>query len=109
MYNKQSIEKPLEHKFVKWCKEHGIADRQFKGPSSMFKGIPDRILLVPNGGGTWYIEFKGGTYYQLTAMQKEWQTMIEESTPPNAQYYFEINTYEELDDLFNKINCFLKN
>jgi hypothetical protein len=101
MATKTSIEKYLENKFVKWCKENNI--RAFKGPSSVYAGIPDRIVIVPNGGTLW-VEFKGGSYYQLTPIQLKWKTFLVASDPYR---YFCVNTKEELEELM-KLCLYIK-
>lgn len=93
MATKASIEKYLEKKFIDWCKEHKVM--AIKGPSQMYKGVPDRIAIIPNGGTLW-IEFKGDTYYQLTPMQQKWKSFIMASDPNR---YFCVNTKEELKAL----------
>lgn len=89
-----SIEKYLENKFVEWCDE--IGGKAFKGPAMQYKGFPDRIAILPNYGGTVYVEFKGGTDYGLTAMQKHFGRMITSSDPTR---YFVVDTKEDLDFL----------
>jgi len=95
MADKSSIEKYLEHKFCDWCKQQDI--QTVKGPSGMYKGIPDRIVIIPNGGTLW-VEFKGDTYYQLTPMQQLWKKILIQSDP---ERYFCINTKEELKELMD--------
>ena len=86
-----SIEKYLENKFVEWCDE--IGGKAFKGPAMQYKGFPDRFAILPNNGGTVYVEFKGGTEYGLTAMQKHFGRMITASDPMR---YFVVDTKEDL-------------
>ena len=93
MASKTSIEKYLEKKFVDWCRENKII--AVKGPAQMYKGIPDRIVIIPNGGTIW-VEFKGNTYYQLSPMQQKWKSFLLASDPDR---YFCINTKEELNAL----------
>jgi hypothetical protein len=77
-------EKQLERKFCKWCRLKGI--EPVKGPAEYAKGIPDRFLQLPNGGGTIYVEFKGTSYYGLTALQEWWKKYLLDSDP--NRYYF---------------------
>ena len=86
-----SQEKPLERKFCEWLRS--IGGEPVKGPSFTNKGIPDRIAVLPNGGGTVWIEFKGGTSYQLTPIQKWWRDLLMNSDPTR---YFVVDTKEDL-------------
>lgn len=99
-----SQEKALESAFVKWC--DSIGGKAVKGPSFMYKGIPDRIAYLPSGGGTVWIEFKGGTYYSLTPMQKEWRDVLIDSNPNR---YFVVDTKEDLAYLKKVCEQFIKN
>lgn len=90
----KSIEKPLERSFVKWCKEYGI--RAVKGPAYTDAGIPDRIVVIPHGGGTIWVEFKGGTAYGLTPIQEWWKRLLISSDPKR---YFCIDSKEDLEKL----------
>lgn len=96
MYSKGpgSQEKPLERKFCKWLKS--IGGEPVKGPSFTNKGIPDRICVLPKGGGTIWVEFKGGTYYQLTPIQMWWRDKLIDSDPNR---YFMVDTDEDLEKL----------
>lgn len=96
MPTKTSIEKYLEHKFVAWCKANGVL--AVKGDANMYKGIPDRIVILPKGGGTIWVEFKGDSYYQLTPMQLKWQEWLMAS---DSTRYFVINDKEELQRLID--------
>lgn len=98
-----SIEKYLEHKFVDWCKQHKIL--AVKGPATSYIGIPDRIVVLPNGGGTIWVEFKGGSYYQLTKMQTMWKAALVNSDP---ERYFCINSKEQLEELMNHCLTMIK-
>lgn len=89
-----SNEKYLERKFNDYIKS--IKGMSVKGPSHMYTGIPDRIAVLPNGGGTIWVEFKGGTYYQLQPMQKWWKELLVSSDPDR---YFLVDTKEDLDKL----------
>lgn len=86
-----SIEKYLERKFCEWVRS--IGGMAVKGPSYDYKGIPDRIIILPNGGGTVWIEFKGNTYYQLQPKQVWWKDLIVSSDPNR---YFLVDTKEDL-------------
>ena len=92
----KSIEKPLETKFVKWCES--IKGKAIKGPAFMYAGIPDRIVILPNGGGTLWVEFKGGTVYQLTPIQDYWKRFLTNSDPTR---YFVIDNYDDLKNLMD--------
>lgn len=92
-----SIEKYLERKFCEWLKS--VGGEPVKGPSYTNKGIPDRIAVLPNGGGTMWIEFKGGTAYQLTPMQKWWKNLLLSSDP---ERYFLVDTKDDLQRLIAK-------
>lgn len=94
--NSYSNEKPLERKFVKWI--NSIGGEAVKGPSNTNRGIPDRIVVLPNGGGTIWVEFKGGTYYQLTPTQVWWKDLLMSSDPKR---YFLVDNQEDLDKLIN--------
>lgn len=98
-----SQEKLLESTFTKWV--DSIGGKAVKGPSFMYKGIPDRIAYLPNGGGTVWIEFKGGTYYSLTAMQKDWREALINSNPNR---YFVVDSKEDLAYLINACENFIK-
>lgn len=89
-----SQEKPLERKFCEWLKS--IGGEPVKGPSYTNKGIPDRIAVLPNGGGTVWVEFKGGTSYQLQPMQVWWKDLLIASDPHR---YFCVDTKEDLDNV----------
>lgn len=96
MYRKGpgSQEKPLEKKFCEWLKS--IGGEPVKGPSFTNAGIPDRINVLPNGGGTIWVEFKGGTEYQLTPIQQWWKRLLLNSDPTR---YFVVDTKEDLEKL----------
>ena len=96
MYTKGpgSREKPLERKFNRWVTS--IGGESVKGPSYTNKGIPDRIVVLPNGGGTIWVEFKGGTSYQLTPTQIEWKKRLMDSNPNT---YFLVDTIDDLNKL----------
>lgn len=87
-----SLEKLLERKLCEWVKS--IKGRAVKGPAYTDKGIPDRIVILPHGGGTVWVEVKGGTYYQLTPMQVWWKELIMDSSPDR---YFLIDTKDDLE------------
>ena len=89
-----SNEKYLERKFNDVIKS--IKGMSVKGPSYMYTGIPDRIVVLPNGGGTLWVEFKGGTYYQLQPMQQWWKEFLIDSAPDR---YFLVDNKEDLDRL----------
>ena len=98
-----SIEKYLESKFVEWCKS--VRTVAVKGPAQMYKGIPDRIVALPDGGGTVWVEFKGGTSYQLQPMQMHWRDLLERSNPNR---YFVVDTKEDLDALIKRCEAFMR-
>ncbi len=89
-----TTEKRLETNFVNWCKQHNIVP--IKGPAMFVKGIPDRYVQLPNGGGTIYVEFKGTSYYGLTPLQIWWKNYLMNSDPHR---YFYIETDEQLEAL----------
>lgn len=89
-----SNEKYLERKFNEFIKS--IKGMSVKGPSHMYTGIPDRIVVLPNGGGTLWVEFKGGTYYQLQPMQVWWKDLLISSAPDR---YFLVDNKEDLNNL----------
>lgn len=89
-----SNEKYLERKFNDFIKS--IKGMSVKGPANMYTGIPDRIAVLPNGGGTIWVEFKGGTYYQLQPMQVWWKDLLVDS---DSSRYFLVDTKEDLDKL----------
>ena len=89
-----TIEKSLEASFVKWCRDHEIA--ALKGPVGLSKGFPDRFAMLPNGGGTIYVEFKGTSYYDLTEIQRWWQKYLLNSDPHR---YFVVKDKLELAQL----------
>ena len=96
-----SIEKTLEKNFVSFIENiciNGYYGKAIKGPSYMYTGIPDRIAILPGGGGTVWVEFKGGTYYGLTPKQVEWKQRLINSDPSR---YFCIDTKEQLEELKN--------
>jgi hypothetical protein len=99
-----SVEKRLESNFVAWCKAQDVL--AIKGPANMAKGIPDRIVIIPNFGGTLWVEFKGDdTYYSLTPMQVWWKKILQHSDP---QRYFVIDTPERLEKLKKRILEFMQ-
>ena len=97
-----SQEKYLERKLCEWVRS--IGGEPVKGPSYTNKGIPDRILVLPNGGGTVWVEVKGGTYYQLTPIQKWWKDLLMNSDPDR---YFMIDTKEDLDKVIETCKRFI--
>lgn len=98
----RSEEKPLERKFCTWLKS--IGGEPVKGPSYTNKGIPDRIAVLPNGGGTVWIEFKGNTYYQLTPIQQYWKELLLNSDP---ERYFVVDTQEDLQKVIEACKSFI--
>ena len=97
-----SQEKLLERKFCEWLKS--IGGEPVKGPSNTNKGIPDRIAVLPRGGGTVWIEFKGGTYYQLTPIQEWWKNLLISSDPTR---YFVVDTKEDLNTVIEACKGFM--
>ena len=95
-------EKALETNFVNWCKEKMII--AVKGPSALAKGIPDRFIPLPSGGGTIYVEFKGSSYYGLTPIQEWWARYLRDSDPHR---YFVIDTPEDLENLKRRVLAFI--
>ena len=99
-----SNEKYLEHKFNEFIKS--IKGMSIKGPAFMYTGIPDRIAVLPNGGGTIWVEFKGGTYYQLQPMQVWWKELLISSDPNR---YFLVDNKEDLDRLIETCKRLIDN
>lgn len=99
-----SNEKYLEYKFNEFIKS--IKGMSVKGPSFMYTGIPDRIAILPNGGGTIWVEFKGGTYYQLQPMQVWWKELLISSDPNR---YFLVDNKEDLDRLIETCKRLIDN
>lgn len=98
-----TIEQYLEDNFVKWCKEQHI--EAIKGPTMMSRGFPDRYCILPNFGGTIYVEFKGSDlYYDLTPLQQWWRRILLGS---DSNRYFVIYTKEELEQLKQKCLDFM--
>lgn len=83
-------EKSLETAFVKWVRS--VGGEAIKGPAYQYKGIPDRIALLPHGG-TVYVEFKASELCDLAPLQKYWRQLI-----LNSDYnrYFVIDNKETL-------------
>lgn len=96
-------EAALEKRFVKWCQDRDIVP--IKGPSMIVRGIPDRYIQLPHGGGTLYIEFKGNTYYGLQPMQEWWKRYLTNADP--LRYYL-VSNLEELEQLYADIEKFIK-
>lgn len=84
-------ESAYEKPFVEWVRSLGGTSP--KGPAMQYKGIPDRIVVLPNGGGTVWVEFKNGVY-NLTPMQKWWRDLLMSSDP---ERYFTVTTKDELE------------
>jgi|LGOV01.1.fsa_nt_gb hypothetical protein len=95
-------EKRLERNFCAWCKERDIVP--VKGPANLAKGIPDRFLGLPSGGGTIYVEFKGSSYYGLQPMQMWWQEYLLDSS---LNRYFVIDNDEDLANLKSACEKFI--
>lgn len=95
-------EKALEQRFVKWCQSKDIIP--IKGPSMIVKGIPDRYIQLPNGGGTVYVEFKGTSYYGLQPMQEWWKKYL---TAADPHRYFLIENLDELEAMFAKLEALI--
>lgn len=89
-----TLEKRLESRFCNWCKDKGVIT--VKGPSMLAKGFPDRIVILPNGAGTLYVEFKGDLYYGLTQLQEWWQRQLVYSAP---RRHYVVDTDEKLEAL----------
>lgn len=96
-----SIEKYLENKLVEWVRS--VGGEAFKGPASQYKGIPDRIIVLPKGGTVW-VECKGGTEYSLTPMQKQFAKRLIGSDPWR---YFILDSKEDLDNCINVCKCLM--
>lgn len=92
------LENVLENKFVDYVKD--IGGRAVKGPAFQYKGIPDRIAILPNGGGTVWVEFKNGEY-QLQPLQQWWKSLLVNSDPNR---YFVVDSYEALDKCIQACN-----
>lgn len=106
MYSKggRSQEKYLERKLVEWV--NSIGGIAVKGPAFTDRGIPDRIIILPKGGGTVWVEVKGGTYYQLEPMQKWWKEQILQSSPNR---YFLIDTKDDLEQFKKTCLAYMSN
>jgi hypothetical protein len=99
-----TLEKKLERAFTAWCKFQNI--QAVKGPVGLSKGFPDRLVILPNNGGTIYVEFKGTSeYYSLTQMQDWWKQYIKYSNPHR---YFLVSTLEELERLKRACKKFME-
>lgn len=98
----ESLEKRLEKAFVKWI--NSIDGKAVKGPAYQEMGIPDRITVLPNGGGTVWVEFKSGDAYGLTPMQEEWRELLLGSDPTR---YFCVDSVESYNDLIDKCKTFM--
>lgn len=96
------LEKTLETKFVKYIQ--GIGGKAVKGPAYQYKGIPDRIGILPNGGGTVWVEFKNGKY-KLQPIQEHWRDIIINSSPDR---YFVVDSEEALENCITKCNNFIR-
>ena len=97
-----SIEKYLERKLCEWVRD--IGGEAIKGPSYDYKGIPDRIIILPDGGGTVWVEVKGNTYYGLQPKQVWWKEKIINSSPGR---YFLIDTKEDLQRVMEECQRFI--
>jgi hypothetical protein len=98
----ESLEKRLEKAFVKWI--NSIDGKAVKGPAYQEMGIPDRIAVLPNGGGTVWVEFKSGDDYGLTPMQEEWKELLTSSDP---ERYFCVDSVELYNELIDKCKTFM--
>lgn len=111
-----SLEKKLEKDFVKWVdslQDDSARDRfkmpvtgkAVKGPATQYKGIPDRIAVLPNGGGIVCVEFKSAdSYYKLTPTQQVWQDRLKASCPDR---YFVVENYDDYNNLINACLAFM--
>ena len=96
------LEKTLEKKFVEAISAMG--GRAVKGPAYQYKGIPDRIAVLPNGGGTVWVEFKNGVY-TLQPLQLYWKNLLTGSDPDR---YMIVDSEESLTNCINKCKSFCK-
>ena len=96
-----SIEKYLENKLVEWVRS--VGGEAFKGPASQYKGIPDRIVVLPVGGTVW-VECKGGTEYSLTPMQHQFKKRLFKS---DAWRYFVLDSKKDLERCIAVCKCLM--
>lgn len=96
-----SIEKYLENKLVEWVRS--VGGEAFKGNASQYKGIPDRIVVLPVGGTVW-VECKGGTEYTLTPMQHQFKKRLMRSDPWR---YFVLDSKEDLKKCIAVCKCLM--
>ena len=92
------LEKDLEKYLVTRCKQNNLIC--IKGNPFGVRGYPDRLIF---GGNIYYVELKlgklNGSNYGLTAMQKKWKKVIEQS---KAKYAL-IESKEDIDTLVSEI------
>ena len=96
-----SIEDYLEKKLVEWVRS--VGGEAFKGNASQYKGIPDRIVVLPMGGTVW-VECKGGTEYGLTPMQQHFRKRLLKS---DAWRYFVLDSKEDLERCIAVCKCLM--
>lgn len=96
-----SMEKYLERKFVEWV--DSVGGLAMKGPAALYKGVPDRIAILPYGGTVW-VEFKGGTEYGLTAMQKCFKDMLVKS---DRTRYYVVDNKDDLASVIAICKCLI--
>lgn len=54
--NKDPLEKVIEKKVCDYAKEQGCLVYKFTSPSK--RSVPDRVFIMPDGKGCFFIEFK---------------------------------------------------
>lgn len=96
-------EKRLEKNFCDWARDLDIVP--VKGPANTARGIPDRFMGLPHGGGTIWVEFKGSSYYGLQPMQKWWRDYLIDSSPNR---YFVVDNDEDLEHLKSMCMKFIR-
>lgn len=102
MSAKPISEPRLKNRWKAWA--DGVGAKNIPGPTGQSKGFPDRLVLLPQGGGTIYIEFKGTSYYSLTPLQEWWKKTILDSSPNR---YFLIDSLESLERTIEAASTFI--
>ena len=88
------IERTVEQRFVRRCRETGILQRKFSSPGH--KGVPDRIAVI--NGRVYFVELKApGKFLRADQMREHEKLRIA------GAHVFTIDSMEGVDYFIEKV------
>jgi len=94
--NPDPLEKYIEDKVCAYAKELGCLVYKFTSPAR--RSVPDRLLIMPQGKGVFFIEFKRKGQKPTPAQAVEISKIMEKGTP-----VFVVDSVDEGKRVINKL------